>query len=326
MQTDEYVALNYTQVLIEQWMAQIEKVILGKRDRIELAVIALLCRGHMLLEDVPGVGKTMLVRALAKTISGEFARIQFTPDVLPSDVTGVSMYNPKTMEFEYRPGPIMANVVLADEINRTSPKTQSALLEAMEERKVTVDGITYRLPEPFLLMATQNPLDFEGTYPLPEAQLDRFLMKINLGYPEAAYERLMLDRLKERQPIEQVKPVMLQKELVLLQQQVSQIHVDASLKAYIVHLVASTRTHPQLRLGASPRASIGLMQAAQAKALLADRTFVIPDDIKALALQVLGHRVILNTEAKLLGHSVEQVLQDIVQSASVPAVKVAAGS
>ncbi len=296
----------------------VEKVMIGKSEIIQLSIVSILCGGHTLLEDVPGVGKTMLVKALAKSLGCSFKRIQFTPDLLPSDVTGMSVYNQKTMQFEYRPGPIMGNVVLADEINRTSPKTQAALLEAMEEGNVTIDGETHLLPTPFFVMATQNPIEYEGTFPLPEAQLDRFLIKLRLGYPQLEEEVEMLSRLQVHHPIESVKAVISSEELKDLQQSVRNIYVEDSIRRYIVRLTEATRTHPKVYLGASPRGSIALFRAAQALALVRGRQFVVPDDVKDLAAATLGHRVILKSDARLGGLTVEEVLQDVLNQTPVP--------
>lgn len=320
-----HLPFDWPQQFVERIVHQVEKAVVGKRECIETAVIAFLCGGHLLLEDVPGVGKTMLVRALAKTIGASYKRIQCTPDLLPSDITGVSVYNRQSGQFEYRPGPIMTNVLLADEMNRASPKTQSALLETMEEKQVTVDGETHRLPEPFLLLATQNPVEHEGTYPLPEAQLDRFLLKIRLGYPEERHEVEMLGRLQDRNPLDDVKTVLLREEWTRLQQEVRLVHLDETLKQYIVRLTAATRTHPDIALGASPRASLALMRTAQAKAFCSGRTYVVPDDVKGMAVAAMAHRLMLGPEARYTGKSAEAVVKQLLAAVPVPAAQAAAG-
>lgn len=310
-----------TQVKLQAIIDNIEKVMIGKRHIAELSVVALLGQGHVLLEDVPGVGKTMMVRSLAKSVGATFKRIQFTPDLLPSDVLGVSIYNPKDMEFEFRPGPIMGNIVLADEINRTSPKTQAALLEGMEEAAVTVDGETIEIPKPFFVMATQNPIEYEGTYPLPEAQLDRFLLKLKMGYPDILDEIEVLRRAESTKPIETLTSVVTLEELIHLQQEVKEIHVDDLVKQYIVTLAQATREHPYVYLGASPRGSIALMKAAQAYTLLKGRTFVTPDDIQYLAPFVFSHRLILKPEARYDNVSAEDIVGRIVLNTAVPTRK-----
>ena len=296
----------------------IENVIIGKRNIVELSLVALLADGHVLLEDVPGVGKTMMVRSLAKSINASFKRIQFTPDLLPSDVTGVSIYNPQLQEFIFRPGPIMGNIILADEINRTSPKTQAALLEGMEEASVTVDGVTRQLEKPFFVMATQNPIEYEGTYPLPEAQLDRFLLKMKIGYPTMQEEMEVLNLARKAKPIEELEPVISMEEIRVLQEEVLEIHVEDTLKRYLVDLSARTRIHPNVNLGVSPRGTISLMKAAQAYALLNGRDYVLPDDVQYLAPAVLSHRIILKSEAKYGGIDAESIIQDIVRKIPVP--------
>ncbi|OUQ89928.1 AAA family ATPase [Brevibacillus brevis] len=312
------IKLEQVNPAIASLIDNIEKVLIGKRSAIELMVAAVLANGHVLLEDVPGVGKTMMVRALSKSISGDFKRIQFTPDLLPTDVTGVAIFNQKSLEFEFRQGPIFANVILADEINRTSPKTQSALLEAMEERSVTIDGATYRLEEPFFVMATQNPLEYEGTFPLPEAQLDRFIMQVSLGYPTVEEEMRMLSRFSAANPLEELQPVMTTVELAELQRQVSAIKVSEGIKEYIVRLCHRTREHHHIYLGVSPRGSLALFRAVQALAFVRGRDYVIPDDVKELVPVVFAHRMIVKPEARLEGATVDRVLAMILSETRVP--------
>jgi MoxR-like ATPase len=297
---------------------QVENVILGKADAIEKAVLVLLCNGHLLIEDVPGVGKTMLSKALARTIGGEFRRIQFTPDLLPADITGSSIFNQRTSEFEFRPGPIFGNIVLADEINRATPKTQAALLEAMEERQVTADGITHKLPEPFFVIATQNNIELTGTYPLPEAQLDRFFAKLSLGYPERQVEADMLAAQQTAHPIDEVRQAVTPDELRKMQAGVREIYVHSSLRDYIVEVVDATRHSNQVLLGASPRGSLLLMLAAQARAAYHSREFVSPDDVKVMAPCVLAHRIIPRADLKSRGIEPEQLIEDMLDAIPAP--------
>jgi MoxR-like ATPase len=299
-------------------VANIERVIVGKWSAVNLAVIGLLSQGHLLIEDVPGVGKTMLARSLAKSLGCSFGRLQFTPDMLPSDVTGVSVYNQATREFEFIPGPIMAQIVLIDEINRATPKTQAALLEAMEERQVTVDGVTHILPTPFMVMATQNPIEYEGTYSLPEAQLDRFLLRIKLGYPELRDEVEVLDRQQYSHPINSLEPVATVEELLEAQEAIKSVFVSPVVKEYIVRLVQKTRMHQDIYLGASPRGSLTLYRAGQARAAIFGRDYVLPDDIKAISPGVLAHRLILSPSARLRNVAAEDVLRTALEEVPLP--------
>lgn len=299
-------------------VGNVEQVIVGKRQQIVLALASWLCEGHILLEDVPGVAKTMLARALAGSVGCDFKRIQCTPDLLPTDISGMSIYNQKTSEFEFRPGPIFAQLVLADEINRATPRAQSALLEAMAERSVSVDGVTRKLKPPFIVIATQNPVDHEGTFPLPEAQLDRFLMRFSLGYPTLEEELLMLDKLQLAHPVDSIQPVVTADEMIAAQQAVRQVHVDPKVRQYIARIVHGTRDHEDLRLGASPRATIALFRASQALAAVRGRNFVQPDDIKRIAGPVLTHRVILQPESRLRKVTATEIITDVVADVPVP--------
>jgi MoxR-like ATPase len=302
----------------QKLIENVERVIVGKHDTVQLAVIGLLCQGHLLIEDVPGVGKTMLAKSIAKSIGVEFRRIQFTPDMLPSDVTGVRIFNQQTHEFVYQPGPIQANIVLADEINRATPKTQAALLEAMEERQTTIDGETHKLAEPFMVLATQNPIEYEGTFPLPEAQLDRFLLRVRLGYPEAADEINVMNSQQRVHPLESIGQVIDQQELLDAQAAIRDIYVDILVKSYIVEIVGRTRKHADIYLGASPRGSLTLFRAAQARAALEGRDYAIPDDIKALAAFGLAHRMIVSPSARIKDVDAEQIIKEILNAVPVP--------
>lgn len=298
----------------------VERVIVDKRPAIELTLVTLLCKGHLLIEDVPGVGKTSLASSLARSLGCSFQRIQFTPDIMPSDITGFSAYNPKTGDFEYRPGAILSQVVLADEINRTSPKTQSSLLEAMEEKQVTVDGVTHKIREPFIVLATQNPIDFMGTYPLPEAQMDRFLMRISIGYPARAEEARIISRFGGENPLRSLNAVTSAEDVLLLQRLTGQVHVDSRIRDYIVSLVWHTRENPYVALGCSPRASINLYKAAQAWALYTGRDYVLPDDVIRMCPHVLAHRIVLKQEGKLKKVTQTEVVQAALDAVEVPVV------
>jgi MoxR-like ATPase len=299
-------------------IANIEKVVIGKRQEIILALVAYLSEGHILLEDVPGVAKTILARALAASVGCSFKRVQCTPDLLPNDITGASIFNPKTTEFEFRPGPLFAQIVLADEINRATPRTQAALLEAMAERRVTSDGVTYQLEAPFLVIATQNPIDHEGTFPLPEAQLDRFLIRLSLGYPSAEEEGKMLDMLRQEHPIDRLEAVVSAADVLAAQQAVRDVFVDPKIRDYIVEIVRATREHDDIALGGSPRASIALCRAAQALAAVRGHDFVLPDDVKRLAPAILGHRLIVRPESRLRKVRSVDVVQEVLAETAVP--------
>ncbi len=311
-------AIARIQSVTQRLMTNVEKVIVGKSAEVQLTLVGLLCQGHLLIEDVPGVGKTTLAKAIARSVGTSFNRIQFTPDMLPSDVTGVSIFNQQTRDFEFRPGPIVAQIVLADEINRATPKTQAALLEAMEEKQITVDGATHRLPAPFMVLATQNPIEYEGTFPLPEAQLDRFLLRLSLGYPTMADEMAVLDRQQFTHPIDALEQVVSVEELLIAQTDVKTIHVDPQLKAYVVDIVTQTRKHADVYLGASPRGSLALFRGAQARAAVNGRDYVIPDDVKALAESALAHRVIIGPAARIKNVDSRAVIRDILAHQPVP--------
>jgi MoxR-like ATPase len=306
------------QELAGRVLVNVEQVVVGKRREVELVLVALLCRGHVLIEDVPGVGKTVLAKAISRTIGASFKRVQFTPDLLPSDVTGVSVFNPQSSRFEFRPGPLFAQMVLADEINRATPKTQSALLEAMEEAQVTVDGTTHRLPEPFVVLATENPIDYEGTFPLPEAQLDRFLVRLSMGYPGRAGELEMLERQHRTHPLDSLGQAVSVQELINAQLGIKDVRVEPAIADYIVGIVEATRHHEDVQLGASPRGSLALYNAARALAAINGRPFVMPDDVKALAESTLAHRVIVTPSARIRNIDSRAVIRDIVVTMPVP--------
>jgi len=307
--------------ITDKILANVEQAIIGKRRELELALIALICRGHMLIEDIPGVGKTTLAKALAYSLGLSFKRIQFTPDLLPTDITGVSIYNQRSGEFEFRPGPIIAQMVLGDEINRATPKTQSALLEAMEERQVTIDGLTHMLPTPFMVMATQNPIEYEGTFPLPEAQLDRFLLRITLGYPQNAEEVAIIDMQQGAHPVDTLQKVADAEEVLSLQEAVKQVYVDDLIKQYVVSIVDHTRRHDSVYLGASPRGSIGLYRAAQATSLIQGRDYVMPDDVKLLAEPVLAHRLIINPAARMKEVTGRSIVRNVLSEVPIPGAR-----
>lgn len=314
------VIIENKSILLKKIADNVEKVIVGKRNEIELTLVALISNGHVLLEDVPGVGKTSLVSSLAKSISGTFKRIQFTPDILPSDITGFSIYNQKSCEFEFRPGSAMCQILLADEINRTSPKTQSSLLEIMEEKQVTVDGITYKLPQPFMVLATQNPIEYLGTYSLPEAQMDRFFIKISLGYPTPGEEVHILSRFLQDNPLDSLEPVADSNDIIEIQEQVKQVYIDKTLKNYVVEIVNSTRNNDLIALGSSPRGSLAVCRAGQAWAYMNGRSHVLPEDIKKMLVPTLSHRIVLKQEAKLKKISAVDILTSIIEKVYFPLV------
>ena len=309
--------------LASELIANVEQVIIGKRDVVELTLVALLCQGHVLIEDVPGVGKTTLAKTFARSLGCTFKRIQFTPDLLPTDITGNSVYNQRSTEFEFRAGPVFAQMVLADEINRATPKTQSALLECMEERQVTVDGTPMRMPEPFLVLATQNPIEYEGTFVLPEAQLDRFLIRIKLGYPEPRQEMEILDMQQTAHPLDSLRQVIEAQELIWMEREVRNVYVDPVLREYIVRLVGATRSHADVYLGASPRGSLALFKTAQALAAIQGRDYVTPDDIKVMAPHTLAHRIIINPASRMKDFAGEMVVAEALTSIPVPGIRAA---
>lgn len=310
--------MESVQYLADQVSNNVGRVIVGKNREVRLVLIALLCRGHVLIEDVPGVGKTVLAKSIARSVGCVFKRIQFTPDLLPSDVTGVSIFNQQTMNFEFRPGPIVAQIVLADEINRATPKTQSALLEAMEEAQITVDGVTHGLPTPFVVLATENPIEYEGTFPLPEAQLDRFLVRLSLGYPGRSNELQILDNLAKTHPLESLSQVVTQEDLEAAQQAIKDVYVDDRLKEYIVDLVDASRQHEQVYLGASPRGSLALFNAARAWAAMQGRDYVTPDDVKDLAEPALAHRIIVSPSARMRNIDARGIVRELLNMVPVP--------
>ena len=312
------------QTIANRIVENVENVIVGKRASVQLTVLGLLCQGHILIEDVPGVGKTVLAKSLAKSVGCKFRRIQFTPDMLPSDVTGVSVFNQKSREFEFRPGPIHAQIVLVDEINRATPKTQSALLESMEERQVTVDGTTYPLESPFMVLATQNPIEYEGTFPLPEAQLDRFMLRIRLGYATKEEEIEILERQHQQHPIDDMEQVVSVEELLEAQTAVKTVYLDDKVKEYIVDLVRQTRVHPEVYLGSSSRGALAIYRLSQARAALFGRDFVLPDDVKALAVSALSHRIIVGPAARIKDVEPEAIVQEIMDTTAVPGAQVKA--
>ncbi len=313
--------MELVQNVVNRVADNVRRVIVGKDQEVRLTLLAMLCEGHLLIEDVPGVGKTMLARALALSVGCTFRRIQFTPDMLPTDVTGVNIFNQKTQEFEFRPGPVFAQIVLTDEINRATPKTQSALLEAMEERQVTVDGTTYPTPAPFLVLATQNPIEYEGTFPLPEAQVDRFMLRIHLGYPSKQNEIDVLTRQSDHHPIQDISQVITADELVAAQRAIRTVYVDDLVKSYIVDLVTTTRDHPDVYLGASPRGSLALYNGARAWAAISGRDYVLPDDIKYLAEPTLAHRLIVSPSARIKNVTPRQIIEDALQHTAVPGAR-----
>jgi MoxR-like ATPase len=320
--TSKSTSIGIVAEITERIAQSVGQVILGKRNEVRLAVLGLLCQGHILIEDIPGVGKTMMARSLAKTIGCTFSRIQFTPDMLPSDVTGVSIYNQRSNEFEFRPGPIMAQIVLADEINRATPKTQSALLEAMEEHQVTVDGVTYKMDNPFMILATQNPIEYEGTFPLPEAQLDRFLMRIQMGYPTPAEEMTILSSQQYQHPIENLQQVISADDMRRGQEAIRQVYVAEEVKQYIINLVTASRGHSDVYLGSSPRGSLALFRTSQARAAMAGREYVVPDDVKNLAEVTLAHRIIVGPSARIKDITARTIVQDILATTPIPGANV----